>query len=243
MAELSILVPCLNEARHLGPLMQRLEEICVQADLDVETIVLDDASEDDTLGVARALQKRHLALGLRVIHRFSPRRGLGALIRYGIAHATGRYCLLLAADGTPPLEMLPAYIAKARQGAQLVQCSRYETEEDSANIPGRFKLYRALYRFFVRLLLRWDVRDPTCSFKLFDRVHLLTLGLRANNLAVIPEINFKMHLSRGKVVFIPGRQAFRDKGISQFQFVRESTSYGYALFRAWLHHAGMLAWY
>ncbi len=243
MAEISILIPCLNEATQLPELVTRLEEVCVNADLDVETILLDDASDDDTIGVATHLKERHHLLNIRVVHRFEPRRGYGALLRYGMAHATGRFCLLAAADGAHPIEQIPAYLREARQGAELVQCSRYERSEDSAEIPRKFRIYQALYRRAVRLLLRWDVRDPTCSFRLVNRVYIQAVGVRANGLAVIPEISFKTLLSGGKIVFIPGRQSFRRRGISQFQFVREVAGYGYALARAWLHRLGLLSWF
>src|SRR5881396_325066 len=166
MPELSILIPCLNEADSLPLLIERLEKLSISTDLDVETIVLDDASTDDTIEVARALQATRAALNIRIIHRFEPRRGYGALIRYGLACASGRYCLLVAADGTHPIENLPTYVREAQRGAQLVQCSRYERPEDAEAIPARFKFYVGIYRTFVRLLLGWDVRDPTCSYRL-----------------------------------------------------------------------------
>ncbi|MBI3565132.1 MAG: glycosyltransferase family 2 protein [Elusimicrobia bacterium] len=243
MAEISVLIPCLNEAKNLPALLERLERVCLGADLDVETLVLDDASEDDTLAVAQGLRQKHKPLNIRVVHRFEPRRGFGALIRYGLAHATGRYCLLMTADGAHPLEDLPRFVAEARKGAQLVQTSRYERDQDSDNIPGRFKRYQDAFRGAVRAFLGWDVRDPTCSFKLVDRTFLLAVGVRANNLSLIPEIVFKTHLAGGKIVFVPGKQSFREKGISQFHFLREATSYAYVLFRAWLHQAGALVWF
>lgn len=243
MPEISILIPCLNEARHLPAVVERLERVCTAADLDVETLILDDASEDDTIRVARALQARHRALNIRVVHRFTPRRGFGALIRYGMAHASSRYCLLMTADGAHPLEMLPAYLVETRKGAQLVQCSRYEEPRHSANIPPRFKLYQGAFRRTARVLLGWDPRDPTCSFKLVDRIYLQAVGVRANNLSLIPEISFKVQLTKGKIVYMAGGQSFREKGISQFRFFRESTSYGYVLLRAWLHRLGLLSWF
>jgi dolichol-phosphate mannosyltransferase len=243
MPELSILIPCLNEGNYLPELLGRLEKVCVGADLDVETIILDDASTDNTLEVAKDLQGKYKPLNIRIIHRFHPRRGMGSLLRYGLAYATGRYCLLVAADGAHPIEMLPAYVQEARKGAQLVQCSRYERLEDNRNIPRRFKSYQALYRSMVRLLLSWDIRDPTCSFKLVDRIFLLALGIRSNSLSVIPEIVFKTKLGGGKIVFIPGNQSFRDRGISQFNFLREASGYAYVLLRAWLHRLGVRSWF
>jgi len=239
VSELSILIPCLNEADSLPVLLERLEKLSISADWDVETIVLDDASTDDTIEVARALKAAHSALNIRIIHRFEPRRGYGALIRYGLACATSRYCLLLAADGAHPIEMLGEYLTHARQGAQLVQCSRYERPEDKNDIPPLFRVCQAIYRALARLLLGWDIRDPTCSFKLVDRIHLLATGIRHNGLAVVPEITFKIWLGGGKVVFVPGRQSFRRRGISEFRFMREAVSYAYVLARAALHRFGV----
>ena len=220
-------------------LIERLEKIVIRADLDVETIILDDASTDDTIEVARTLKAAHDALNIRIIHRFEPRRGYGALIRYGLACAIGRYCLLAAADGAHPIETLGEYLSYARQGAQLVQCSRYQRPEDQKDIPSRLRIYQAIYRSLARLLLGWDMRDPTCSFKLVDRVHLLAIGTRHNGLAIVPEITFKIWLGGGRVEFVPGRQSFRRKGISEFQITREAISYGYVLLRAVLHRVGV----
>lgn len=242
MTELSILIPCLNEASFLPTFISRLEKITVGADLDVETIILDDASTDNTMEIAKALQGQHKPLNIRIIHRFEPRRGFGSLIRYGLASAKGRYCLLVAADGAHPVEMIPTYLNEARKGAQLVQCSRYERHDDHSDIPKKFKAYQSIYRTLVHLLLSWDLRDPTCSFKLVDRTYLLAIGTRANGLSVIPEISFKVKLSGGKIVFIPGSQSFRERGISQFRLVREASSYGYVLLRAWLHRIGF-SWF
>lgn len=99
MPEVSVLIACLNEADHLPPLIERLEKVLISADLDIETVILDDASTDDTIGIARALQAAHPALNIRIIHRFEPRRGYGALIRYGLACATGASVLDRFGDG------------------------------------------------------------------------------------------------------------------------------------------------
>jgi len=243
MAEITILIPCKNEAPRLPDLLERLDRVVIDADLDCETIVLDDASDDDTVGVAMDLQRKCKALNIRIIRRFETRRGYGALIRYGLAYARGRYCLLMAADGAHPIESLPAYVAAARKGAHLVQCSRYETEEDSTDIPQRFRLYQAVYRLLVRLLLGWDIRDPTCSFKLVDRIFLLAIGIGQNSTAVVPEITLKVWMAGGEVVFIPGRQSFRERGISQFRFLREAMGYTYVLLRGCLHRRKVWPWF
>ena len=87
------------------------------------------------------------------------------------------------------------------------------------------------------------MRDPTCSFKLVDRTFIQAIGVRSNNLSIIPEISFKVMLTGGRIVPVPGRQSFHDRGISQFHFLRESSSYAYVLLRAGLHRLGLLAWF
>src|SRR5258707_14607049 len=107
MPELSIIIPSLNEASSLPDLLKELNLICIESNLDVETIVSDDASEDSTLSVASGLQVSYPALHLRILHRYAPRHGYGAVVRYGLAHATGRFAAIVAADGQNPLHLLP----------------------------------------------------------------------------------------------------------------------------------------
>src|SRR5438045_1755926 len=87
MPEVSVLIPCLNEAKNLPEVLDRLEDVCVNGDVDVETLILDDASTDETLKVAQELRSRHRPLNIRVVHRFEPRLGFGAIVRYGLAYA------------------------------------------------------------------------------------------------------------------------------------------------------------
>lgn len=243
MAEVSILIPCLNDAASLPGLIERVERVCLESDLDVETLILDDASSDGTLQVAQELRASRGPINIRIVHRFEPRRGFGALVRYGLAHAKGRYCLLMTSDGAHPVEDLPRYIAEIRKGAQLVQCSRYERDGDSGNIPGRLKDYHSVYRAAVRGLLDWDLRDPTNSFTLVDRTFLLALGVRSNGISIVPEVTLKTHLAGGRVVFVPGQQSFREKGISHAGFIQGARSYAYVLFRAALHKSGLVNWF
>src|SRR5262249_5048818 len=156
MPELSIIVPCLNQEKNLPLAISRLNDIVTQASLDVESIILDDESEDATLHVAAELIDEYPSLHIRVFHRVRRRRGFGAVVRYGMAHATGRYCAFISADGLDPVNLIPDFVRRLRAGAQHVQCSRYSRPEDRRTIPLKFRAYQWLYRRTVRILLGRD---------------------------------------------------------------------------------------
>lgn len=238
--ELSIVIPSLNEADNLPPLLEKLNRVCIENNLDVEVIVSDDASQDDTLSIATSLQAQYPDLNIRVLHRYEPRRGYGAVVRYGLAHATGRFAAIVAADGQDPIYILPEMLNHARNGAQLVQCSRYSRPGDDKEVPPRFKLYQAIYRVLVRVLLGQHFPDSTYGFKIFDRVLVMALGVTSSRFSLSPEITFKALLSGGKIAFVPGSQRVRQRGVSKFALHRELIGYAYVLLRAWLHRFGIL---
>lgn len=240
MPELSIVIPCFDEAANLPSLFADLNHVCVENNLDVEVILSDDASQDSTLQAAKGLQTQYPDLHLRILHRYAPRRGYGAVVRYGLAHATGRFAAIVAADGQNPVDLLPEMLNQARKGAQLVQCSRYSQPGDDKHVPGIFRLYQTVYRFSVRMLLGQSLPDCTYGFKLFDRVLVMALGASSNRFNLSPEITFKVLLAGGNVVFVAGNRRARKAGATKFNLSRELDGYLYVLLRAWLHRLGIL---
>ena len=240
MPEVSIIVPSLNEADNLPSLIEELNLVCIENNLDVEVIISDDASGDNTLNVAMSLQPQYPDLNIRVLHRYEPRRGYGAVVRYGLAHTTGRFAAIVAADGQNPIHLLPEMLNHARNGAQLVQCSRYSRPGDDEQVPSKSKIYQAIYRLLACVLLGHRFPDSTYGFKLFDRVLVMALGTTSNRFSLSPEVLFKVYLSRGRIVFVPGRQRIRQQGESKFVLHREIIGHIYVLFRAWLHRIGFL---
>jgi dolichol-phosphate mannosyltransferase len=237
--ELSIIMPCFNEEYTLPAAVQRLHDVVTQASLDVELIILDDESADRSLDVAAGLIARYPSLHIRVFHRVRRRLGFGAVIRYGLAHARGRYCALVSADGLEPVHLLPEFVQRLRGGAQLVQCSRYLTPSDARTVSRRYRAYQAIYRFLIRILLRQEIRDSTYGFRGFDRIYIQALGVTSNRFNLCPEITFKVLLSGGRTEYVGGHPLTDQSGSSKFALPHETWGYGYALLRAWLHRLGV----
>ncbi len=233
-------MPCFDEEATLHDAVDSLSDVASQSSLDMELIILDDESHDGTLTVATRLIEEYPSLRIRVFHRVRRRRGFGAVARYGMAHAIGRYCVFASADGVDPVHLLPEFLRRLRSGAQHVQCSRYVRPEDAHAISTKYRMYQAVYRWLIRRLLGRDIRDSTYGFRAFDRVYIQALGVTSNRFNICPEITFKVLLSGGKTEYVPGHPTpYRKGGSAKFQLPHESLGYLYVLFRAALHRLGL----
>jgi glycosyltransferase involved in cell wall biosynthesis len=241
--ELSIIVPCFNNEDVLSGTVKALNDVVVHHTMNVETLIVDDQSTDATLTVAKHLIRECPALHIRVFERKRRFHAYGSILRFGLAYATGRYCAVVSPDGYDSVELLPKFVDSLRQGAQLVQCSRYIREEDAKTVRLRFRLFQSVYRFFVRLFLGVDITDTTNGFRGFDRNYVLALGLFSGRRNVFPEMTFKVLLSGGRIEFVPGKEHRPIANAStRFKLRHEMPGYAAVLLRAALHRWG-LAWF
>jgi glycosyltransferase involved in cell wall biosynthesis len=240
---LSIIVPCLNEEENVSDILNSISKVVLQNDLNVEVLIIDDTSDDRTFDVALEQSHKFQELNVKVFRRYHSRRGYGAVLRYGMAHAVGKYIVFVSADGVDPLELIPTFLKHAEDGFGLVQCSRYLVTSDSKNLPLKFKITHFFYRSLVKILFGPELSDTTYPFRIFRRVEALALGITQNTFSVSPEIFFKLFLNGCRVLYVPHAQGNRIKGESKFRLTSEGIRYGYVLIRAWLHHKGWVLWF
>jgi len=244
MQELSILVPCRNDAAVLMDTLDAIHRVVAHNSLSVETLVIDDDSGDGTVEVAKEAAHRFPALHVRVFVRRRLQPGLGGMLRYGMAFAHGRFCALVSSDGQDPVELIPIFLRHLRAGKQLVQCSRYLRKEDAAAVTLRYRTYQIVYRSLCRILLGIAAVDTTNGFRGFDRVFIQALGLSAKSFNACPEMTLKVMLCGGAVEYVPGKpRGLREGGQSKFQLPTEIWGYAYVLLRAVLHRAGIRRWF
>ena len=238
--ELSIIVPCFNESYHLTNLLPELSRVCSEANLSVETIILDDFIDEGTPSIGEALQPQYPELRIKVLRRKLSRRGYGAVIRYGLGHAVGKYALCVDVNGIDPVHLIPDLVTEAREGNQLVQCSRYLEPENTKAISKRYRIYQSIYRSMLKVTIGENLTDSTYAFKLFDRTYAMGLGLTSNRFNFSPEITLKMLLDGAKIGSIPGSHARFGRVRPRFRLVSEMWGFLYVLARASLHRVGIL---
>lgn len=242
--ELSLVVPCLNEEENIPDVFTALSDLCRREGMaSAELLVLDDGSTDGTYKTALQQSEKYPNLNARVIRRLKPRRGYGAVVRFGIAHSRGEYIVPVAADLVDPIDLIPEFLLRMRAGADLVQCSRYLTPGDEDTIPFTYKFFQAIWRRLVRVLIGCEISDTTYAFRIFRRADALAYGVSSNRFNISPDILFKTLLRGGKVDCIARGQGIRRRGVSKFVFRREGPGYAYVLIRAFLHRLNLVPWF
>jgi glycosyltransferase involved in cell wall biosynthesis len=242
--DLTIVIPCLNEVENIVGTLDNVYRTLKDQALKYEIIVVDDVSEDDTFAVAMQWAGKHKGqIPVRVIQRALHRRGYGAVVRYGTAYGSGRYCIFVSADNVDPVHLIPQMYREMETGAILAQCSRYIRAGDDSTIPFSYKFYQFFFRIGVRLAIGYSIPDSTYAFKMFRRRELLGVGLSSNRFNISPEITFKSILIGGQVAYIPGAQGVRQGGKSKFIFHKEGLGYGYCLIRAFFHRHKLVYWF
>jgi len=156
-----LVIPCHNEVQNVGRL---LDEIAALS-LNVDTLVVDDGSTDQTSQVAKA---RTACL------RFSTNRGVGAAVQAGVRLAQERdYDLVIQVDGDGqhPPSQLPKLIDEYHQtGASLIVGSRFLSSPSRQFRSTRIRRLgiRAISNA-IKTLYERDFTDPTSGFRLMDR--------------------------------------------------------------------------
>jgi dolichol-phosphate mannosyltransferase len=243
MFELSIIIPTKDDADVLERCLASLHAVMLHESITVEAFIVDDASTDGTVDLAVKLSSRFPELHMRILQRSSVNPGFGAMVRFGLAHASGQYCVLVAPDGTDPVELIPLMVKDLRAGKQMVICSRYLQESDRRNIAPRYRLYQRIYRGMIRLLLGHHVTDSTNGFRAFNRSFMQAVGITSTKFAVCPEMTFKALLAGGDIGYIAGQpHPVPGAGSEKFKLSNEIGGYAAVLMRAALHRVG-LRWF
>ncbi|MCG2595606.1 glycosyltransferase family 2 protein [Ramlibacter sp. XY19] len=242
--DLTIVIPCLNEQENITSILDQVRDLVTAQSFTSEIVVVDDQSDDSTVEYAKRWGKEwgHKCR-MTLITRPLRRRGYGAVVRYGVAHGTGRYCIFVSADAVDPIQMIPRMYEKMEQGCVMVQCSRYLSEGDASTIPFKYKFFQFFFRRGVRIALGQKIPDSTYAFKMFRRREMMGVGLSQNRFSISPEITFKSILTGGEVAYLAGAQGTRERGVSKFIFRKEGPGFLYCLLRAFLHRHNLIYWF
>ena len=156
------MIPAFNEARNLGVVVPEILATLMALSPQVELIVVDDGSHDDTAEVMCALCATHPQL---LYLKFSRNFGKEPALTAGIDAALGDVLVLMDADGQHPVAMLPKMFKKWQEGADVVYAVRQSREDQSSLQVSLTGLFYKFVNFGNRVKIPANAGD----FRLMDR--------------------------------------------------------------------------
>ena len=193
--ELSVVLPCLNEAETLAVCIRKAKASIAGMGIDGEVVVADNGSTDGSQDIARAE-------GARVVD--VPIRGYGAALTAGIADAEGEFVIMGDADDSYDLSNLGPFVEALRGGADLVMGNRFAGGIEPGAMPALHRyLGNPALTAIGRFLFRSPVKDFHCGLRGFRREAILELDLRTTGMEFASEMVVKATLNKLNIVEVP----------------------------------------
>lgn len=195
--ELSIIMPCLNEARTLPTCIRKAQAFLARAKITGEVVVADNGSTDASRDIA-------CRMGARLVD--VPARGYGHALIEAIKAAKGTYVIMGDADDSYDFSDLSDFVARLRDGDDLVMGNRFRGGIDKGAMPALHRyLGNPLLSFLGRLLYRAPVGDFHCGLRGFNRQQIIALALNCGGMEFASEMVVKAALNDYRISEIPIR--------------------------------------
>ncbi|MGV8832458.1 MAG: glycosyltransferase family 2 protein [Devosia sp.] len=197
--ELTILMPCLNEAETLETCIAKARGFLQASGIKGEVLIADNGSTDGSRDIAAAA-------GAIVVP--IEQRGYGAALAGGIEAARGRYIIMGDADDSYDFSRLEAFVAQLRAGADLVMGNRFAGGIAPGAMPWHHRyIGNPVLSSLGRLFFRTPIGDFHCGLRGFSRDAILRLNLRTTGMEFASEMVVKATLARLDLREVPTRLA------------------------------------
>lgn len=193
--ELTILMPCLNEAETLATCIRKARDYLDRAGIRGEVLIADNGSTDGSREIAKAEGAR--------VHPVS-QRGYGAALIGGIRAARGKYIIMGDADDSYDFSSLDAFVQELRAGGQLVMGNRFRGGIAPGAMPFLHRMLgNPVLSFIGRLFFKIPVGDFHCGLRGFNRDAIRDLKLSSPGMEFASEMVVKASLNHLDIREVP----------------------------------------
>lgn len=193
--ELSIVMPCLNEAETLATCIEAARKFLARSGVNGEIVIGDNGSTDGSQQIAANL-------GARVVE--IPMHGYGAALHGAIGAARGRYCIMGDSDASYDFEHLDDFLEKLRQGYDLVMGNRFKGGIRPGAMPWKNRLIgNPILSFIGRLFFHSQVGDFHCGLRGFTKHAYDSLDLRTTGMEFASEMVIGAQLKGLRIAEVP----------------------------------------
>ena len=193
--ELSIVMPCLNEAETLATCIRKANSYLAASSINGEVLIGDNGSTDGCQDIARSL-------GARVIE--VPLRGYGAALFGAISAAKGKYCIMGDSDDSYDFEHLDGFVDKLRAGHDLVMGNRFAGGIKEGAMPWKNRyIGNPVLSAIGKTLFSAPAEDFHCGLRGFSKQAFHKLDLRTTGMEFASEMVIKATLLGLRVTEVP----------------------------------------
>jgi glycosyltransferase involved in cell wall biosynthesis len=193
--EVSIVMPCLNEAETLADCIQKAQQAIAKSGLAAEIIIADNGSTDGSQMIAKEL-------GARVVD--VPRKGYGSALIGGIDAAQGRFVIMGDADASYDFGAITPFIERLREGYDLVVGNRFLGGIEPGAMPWSHRwVGNPVLTRISRIFFHTPVGDAHCGLRAFTKDAYQRMNLRATGMEFASEMVIKASLKGMRVAELP----------------------------------------
>jgi len=195
--EVSVVMPCLNEAETLETCIRKAQRALREANLAGEIVIADNGSSDGSVEMAERL-------GARVVRVEA--RGYGNALMGGIAAASGKYIVMGDADDSYDFGHVPQFVEQLRKGADVVMGNRFQGGIEPGAMPFLHKYVgNPVLSGIGKLLFKSPIGDFHCGLRGFSKSAFARMGLRTTGMEFASEMVVKAALLGLSVAEVPTR--------------------------------------
>jgi glycosyltransferase involved in cell wall biosynthesis len=193
--DVSVVMPCLNEAETLAICIQKTISFFESNTIDGEVIIADNGSTDGSQEIAKNLNARVISI---------PKRGYGNALKGGFDAAIGKYIIMGDADDSYDFSNLTLFIDKLKEGNDFVIGNRFKGGIKKNAMPFLHRyLGNPVLSFLGRLFFKSTIGDFHCGLRGFSKEAYSRMNLTTTGMEFASEMIVKAHLLNFKIVEVP----------------------------------------
>jgi len=190
--QLTILMPCLNEAETLALCIKKANDWAVHSGIQTEVLIADNGSTDGSQAIAESL-------GARVI--LVAQRGYGSALFHGCMAAKGEWIIMGDSDDSYDFSNLDSFIQKLRADFDLVMGNRFLGGIAPGAMPWKNRyIGNQILTWVGRLLFKCPAKDFHCGLRGFRKDAFLRMDLRTTGMEFASEMVIKANLFGMRIV-------------------------------------------
>lgn len=193
--ELTILMPCLNEAETIKNCIVKAREFLSTHNINGEILIADNGSTDGSQAIA-------LAEGARVVSVEA--RGYGSALYFGTKAAHGRFVIMGDADDSYDFSSLQEFVKKLRAGFDLVMGNRFSGGINRGAMPWKNRyIGNPILSFLGKLFFKCAANDFHCGIRGIRKDSFDIMDLRTTGMEYASEMVIKSTLKGLKICEVP----------------------------------------